>query len=267
MKDLMNPAHDVQTTDAATTDAAFEHRTRDKWREVPSTRSGRAFSANLLEWPDDALLEYWEGCRREVSVPEIRGWFQDLYAPEFEGKDVLEVGPGIGIDGIFFAQHGARLTFADIVEENLALVRRLCALKGVEARTTFIEDFFHYEFDTPFDAFMFIGSMHHAPFEFSRRQAAALTPFLRPGGRVVMLAYPKVRYELSGATSFEEFAKKTDGERTPWAEWYDDEKTGRLFGPGFRLNWSRCFGRKPTDFIWFDLTKVDAKDCKGEKAS
>jgi SAM-dependent methyltransferase len=241
------------------TTITFEDRTRAKWREVPSTRTGRVWSSDLCAYTDEDLIAYWEEARRDTSVLQVRGWFQQHYAPEFAGKDVLEVGPGIGIDGIFFAQHGARLTFADIIEENLALLHRLCALNGVEARTYFIDDFFHYEFDAPFDAFMFIGSMHHAPFGFSQRQLAAMTPFLKPGGRAVMLAYPKARYELSGARSFEEFAKKTDGERTPWAEWYDDEKVQRLFGPEFRLNWSRCFGPKPTDFIWFDLTKTRAE--------
>lgn len=235
---------------------SFEQRTREKWREIPSTREGRVLSTDLLEWPDDRLLDYWERVRREVSVPEARGWFQERYASAFAGMDVADVGPGIGIDGIYFAQHGARVTFVDIVEENLTLLRRLCGIKGVAADFYYINDFFHYRFDKRFDVFMFIGSMHHAPFEFSRRQAAAMTPFLRPGGRVVMLAYPKERFVATGARDFEEFAKRTDGERTPWAEWYDEEKVCRLFGPDFRLNWSRRFGQQGIEFIWFDLIKA-----------
>jgi SAM-dependent methyltransferase len=169
---------------------------------------------------------------------------------------VADVGPGIGIDGIHFAERGARITFVDIVEDNLTLLRRICSLKGVEADTYYIDDFFRYRFDKQFDAFLFIGSMHHAPFEFSRRQVAAMMPFLRPGGKVVMLAYPKERFIASGARGFEEFAKRTDGERTPWAEWYDEGKVMELFGPAFHLNWSRRFGQHDIEFIWFDLTKV-----------
>jgi SAM-dependent methyltransferase len=234
----------------------FERRTREKWRELPATRSGRVFSADLLEWPDDKLLEYWEECRRQIVAPAAHGWFLEQYATKLGGLDVLEVGPGIGIDGIHFAQHGARMTFADIVEDNLALLRRICALKGVEADTHFIEDFLRFDFDRAFDAFLFIGSMHHAPFEFAQREVAALAPFLKPGGRVVMLAYPKERYIATGARDFEEFAARTDGARTPWAEWYDEMKVGQLFGPAFRLNWSRRFGQQDIEFIWFDLAKV-----------
>ena len=238
-----------------TVDTAFEDRTRDKWREIPATRMGRMFSADLLEWDDERLLAYWEQCRAEVSLPEVRGWFQELYADEFRGRDVAEVGPGVGIDGIYFARHGARITFVDIVEDNLAMLRRICGLLGVEADTYYIDDFFTYRFDKQFDAFVFIGSMHHAPFEFSQRQLAAMIPFLKPGGKVVMLSYPKERFDASGARDFAEFAKTTDGERTPWAEWYDDEKVCWLFGPEFELNWSRRFGKDNIEFIWFDLTK------------
>jgi hypothetical protein len=102
-----------------------------------------------------------------------------------------------------------------------------------------------------------MGSLHHAPFSVVRREVAALTQFLRPGGKAFMLAYPKERYLLSGRKSFRTFGKATDGERTPWAEWYDDAKAKALFGPSFELTFSKVFGRKePIDFNWFELTKL-----------
>jgi len=78
--------------------------------------------------------------------------------------------------------------------------------------------------------------------EFMKRQIEAMTKFMKVNGKVLMLAYPRERYIQSGAKSFTEFGKMTDGERTPWAEWYDDEKVEALFGPNFKLNWSRNFG-------------------------
>ncbi len=229
---------------------------RDKWRELPGTRQERLFSRNMLEWSDQQLLQYWEEGRRQTSTPEVRGWFQQLYKDEFAGKEVADIGPGIGVDGIFFAQHGARVTFVDIVQDNLTLLQRICALKGIRAEYYFVEDFFAFHFDKAFDVFMAIGSFLNAPFDFMKKEVAALSPFLRIGGKVVMLAYPKERYIQLGAQSFEHFGKMTDGERTPWAEWYDDEKTKSLFGPDYRLNWSRNFGTDGIEFNWFDLTKV-----------
>ncbi len=229
---------------------------REKWKELPATREDRFMSREMLEWPADRLLQYWEECRETTSVWDVRGWYQSLYASSFEGADLADIGPGVGIDGIFFAQHGARVTFVDIVEDNLKVVQRICALKGVKADFYFIDDFFRYRFGRKFDVLMFIGSFHNAPFAFSEHQARALVPWLKGGGKVVMLAYPKERYVASGARTFEEFGKMTDGERTPWCEWYDDEKIRALFGPDFFLNWSRNFGKGEIEFNWFDLTRI-----------
>lgn len=234
----------------------FECRLREKWQEIPATRQDRAFSSDLLKWSDEMLLDYWEECRRQTTTPEVRGWFQDLYNDDFVGLEVADVGPGVGVDGIYFAQRGANITFVDIVEDNLKLLERICKLKGVKAEFYFIDDFFNYNFKKKFDVFLFIGSMINAPFDFAQRQLKSMMTFLRPNGKALMLAYPKERYIRLGARNCEEFGKMTDGERTPWCEWYDDEKVRLLFGPGFRLNWSRNFGQDNIEFNWFDLSKT-----------
>jgi len=243
---------------------SFDSRLREKWREIPATREGRMFSSDLLKVGDDALLEYWELCRAETCTPEVRGWYQDLYKEKLSGSAVADIGPGIGLDGIWFAQHGARVTFVDIVEDNLKLLRRLCDLKKIKADFYYVDDFFTYRFATTFDCFLCIGSLINAPFEFTKRQVEALSRSLRVAGKVLMLGYPKERYDASGARDGAEFAATTDGPRTPWVEWYDDHKVQVLFGPTFRLEWSRNFGYHPTDFNWFELTKVaDATDMRG----
>jgi 2-polyprenyl-3-methyl-5-hydroxy-6-metoxy-1,4-benzoquinol methylase/predicted O-methyltransferase YrrM len=233
----------------------FGKRLREKWCELPGTRRGRARSSDLLALSDGQLLEYWEACRRETSGADVRGWYQDLYREKFAGLDIADIGSGLGIDSVFFAEHGARVTFADIVEENLMVLRRLAPLKKVQADFYYIDDFFHFHFDKEFDVLLCIGSLLNAPFEFMQREVRALSQFLRVGGRAVVLAYPKERFVASGAKDFAEFAKTTDGERTPWCEWYDDDKTRQLFGESFRLNWSRNFGNDGIEFNWFDLTK------------
>jgi len=233
----------------------FESKLREKWQEIPATRQDRAFSSDLLKWSDAQLLEYWEECRRQTTTPEVRGWFQDLYKDDFVGLDVADVGPGVGVDGIYFAQRGANITFVDIVEDNLNLLERICRLKGIKADFYFIDDFFSYHFKNKFDVFLIIGSMINAPFDFTQEQLKSMLTFLRPGGKALMLGYPKERYIQLGARNCEEFGKMTDGERTPWCEWYDDEKIRSLFGPDFSLNWSRNFGQDDIEFNWFDLTK------------
>lgn len=236
---------------------SFAGSLRQKWCEIPCTRQERLISSEMLNWSDEKLLIYWEECRRQTCVKEVRGWYQDTYKDMFNGLEIAEVGPGVGIDGIFFAQHGANVTFIDIVQDNLILLERICSIKGIKANYYYIDDFFNYHFENSFDVFIFIGSLINAPFEFTKRQADAMMPFLKDGGRIVMLAYPKERYETLGARSFTEFGKMTDGERTPWCEWYDDGKVKALFGEKFVLNWSRNFGRDGIEFNWFDLTKIN----------
>ena len=234
----------------------FDRRLREKWREIPATRQDRLFSTDLLSVSDEALLGYWERCRAETCTPDVRGWYQELYKDRLANADVADIGPGIGLDGIWFAQHGARVTFVDIVEDNLSLLRRVCRLKGVDADFYFIDDFFEYRFTKAFDCLLCVGSLINAPLDFTKRQVRALAPFLRVGGLVLMLGYPKARFEASGARDGAAFAATTDGPRTPWIEWYDDDKARELFGPAFRLEWSRNFGVGGTEFNWFELTKV-----------
>lgn len=229
---------------------------REKWCELPSTRQDRIYSKEMLCWSDEQLLDFWEECRRETVTPEVRGWYQDLYKNEFSGRRLADIGPGIGIDGIFFAEHGAKVTFVDIVHDNLLLIERVCKLKNIDAEYYYIDDFFSFHFSHSFDVFMFVGSMHNAPFEFSQQQAQAMTPYLDKNGKITILTYPRERFECLGAKDFAEFGKMTDGERTPWCEWYDGLKIVKLFGPEFRLNWSRNFGEDGIEFNWFDLTKI-----------
>ncbi len=53
----------------------------------------------------------------------------------------------------------------------------------------------------------------------------ALAACLKPeGGRFIMHSYPKARWEREGSLAFDKWGVKTDGEGTPWAEWYDSVK-------------------------------------------
>jgi len=116
----------------------FEKKLRDKWRELPGGRMDRIYSESLMSLSDYELLNYWDRCKEQTSVSDIRGWYQTQYRSEFSGKTLLDIGPGIGIDGIYFAGQGSKVTFADIVEENLTLLRNICDLKAIKAEFCYI---------------------------------------------------------------------------------------------------------------------------------
>lgn len=229
----------------------FLSRLRDKWREIP-VNEGRVFSRDLLAMDEAKLMALWQD---NYATPE-RQWYREHYTPLVKGKDVLDLGSGFSVDGMHFLREGAHVTFADIVEDNLAATRRVAQHFKLPAEYYYIDDVKRFRLPHPYDFIFAIGSLHHSPFDLAQKEVAAVAEFLRPGGLFLLFTYPKERFEASGARNFREFGRKTDGERTPWAEWYDDEKVRKLFGPGFDLRWSKVFGRRDQpDFNWFELAK------------
>ena len=231
-------------------------RYREKWREAPSgsDMAGRVWSTELLALPDDRLLAAWNELAVSRYAGEI-GWVGPLYFDSFRGRQVIELGSGLGYDGLRFAEQGAHWTFADIVPDNLELIRRIASLKGLVDRVRFhrIPDDLSFDgLPRDYAAVWVCGSIHHVPFEIARREALALLPHLVPGGRWIELVYPRERWLREGALPFEEWGKLTDGERTPWAEWHDVEKVKRrLFPAPFRTLLD--FGFAADNYRWLDL--------------
>jgi hypothetical protein len=84
---------------------------REKWREVPGaadTDERRFFSA-LLSLADADLLNVWEGQARSRASGVI-GWVGPLYRAYFASRRVLELGSGLGFDGMRFAIQGSEWT-------------------------------------------------------------------------------------------------------------------------------------------------------------
>ena len=170
---------------------------------------------------DEALLAAWEAMAARRYAGEL-GWLGPLYIDAFRGKCVLEVGSGLGFDGIRFASEGAAWTFADIVPENLEVIRRIAGLKGLSGSVRFhsIDDDLSFAaLPSDYDAIWVFGSIHHIPFEMARQEALGVLGHLKPGGRWMELVYPRERWLREGSLSFDEWGRVTDGERTPWVEW------------------------------------------------
>src|SRR4051812_17198400 len=76
-----------------------------------------------------AYFEQVERKRRELEP------FIDDFAdfPSTAGRELLEIGVGLGTDFIRFARAGARATGIDLTERSVQLVRRRLELEGLEA--------------------------------------------------------------------------------------------------------------------------------------
>jgi SAM-dependent methyltransferase len=184
----------------------------------------------LLEMPDAELLACWERARAETCDGLIglglRGWYHAIYRPWVLDRKILEVGPGIGIDGVAFALAGASMSFADISPTNLNVVSRVFGLKGLRAphclHVQNLDDFDRLDCD--YDAVFAFGSLHHMESDVAKPAVAALARRLKPGGRFVMHAYPFGRWVNEARPPFSKWGEATDGPGTPWAEWYDTKK-------------------------------------------
>lgn len=230
---------------------------RNKWVEVPTTRFGRKSTADFLKLSDKELLSEWMASREDITTGSEfahRGWYHTLYAEGMRGKKLLDIGSGFAIDSITFAQHGALVSFVDLALSNLEVVRRLCKLLGLEStRFTFLKDIGSLEaLDADYDVIMAMGSLHHAPAEIIKPEVQELIRHLKTGGRWLQLAYPRTRWVRDGKPSFDRWGEITDGNGTPWAEWYDLPKLLSLMEPA-HFEVVLCQEFHDSDFIWFDL--------------
>jgi 2-polyprenyl-3-methyl-5-hydroxy-6-metoxy-1,4-benzoquinol methylase len=231
---------------------------RRKWGAVTTSLLNRA-EADLANTSDKELWSIWTRLTEEATTGDghsVRGWYHDLYRDAFKGKRVLDVGCGLGIDGLTLARAGASVTFLDIVASNLEILERLCRIAHLEdVRFHYLRDLASIEtLPDNFDVIWCQASMIHAPFSFARREAEALLSHLPVGGRWIELAYPRERWERDGRLPFREWGRITDGELTPWAEWYDLKRLRARLHPA-EFDVVSHFNFHQDDFVWFDLTR------------
>lgn len=233
---------------------------REKWREVPGgdDDAPRSFTTELRTLRDPELLSFWDDMASRRAASAL-GFLQPLYRDFFRGRHTLDVGSGLGLDGMRFAADGARWTFADIAPSNLEILRRIAALKGLSHLVSFhlIGDDLSFDEVQPLDAVIAIGSLHHVPFEIAKRECAAILTRLKRPGRWLELVYPKTRWEKEGRPTFDRWGSMTDGERTPWSEWYDLDKLRKRLAPAQTCEVLN-FDFQGTDFHWFDLEVTPA---------
>jgi 2-polyprenyl-3-methyl-5-hydroxy-6-metoxy-1,4-benzoquinol methylase len=232
---------------------------RKKWTEVPDDVA-RVQVPRLLEKRDEELLEFWENARKTAVTGEYfsrRGWYHLLYEPLFRGARIMDFGSGLGMDGLSFAAYAAQVTFVDLADQNLALLKRIASLKGF-ANVDFVhlESFESFQnLGREYDVILASGSLHHAPQRVIRQEIQELAPRLKIGGRWLQLAYPKERWEREGRPPFSKWGECTDGAGTPWGEWYDLQKLLKVFEP-MKFEALLAFNYHNDDFNWFDLVRI-----------
>ena len=240
------------------TNKSIVRKNRVKWKTLPAG-AGRKQVDTLLSLGDNELLDFYNDSIRYWE--KERGWEYDKYASQFSARSILEIGSGLGYDGITYSKSAECWTFCDIIPENIQLVRRIARLMDVSnVKYQTIEDFIHHDYGDQYNGFYAHGVLHHVPFEIAKKEVSNIDRYLTRGAKVVLLMYPYERWVLCGKPSFEEFGTMTDGEGTPWAEYYDDQKIKALFGDSYKLESSINWGHQNAEFVNFELIKLGKSD-------
>jgi SAM-dependent methyltransferase len=237
-------------------------RSQSYWRFVPSGE-GKHNSAELIELPDAELERAWDRAfaSRFLRYPEEECFLLQM-AAEFKNKPILSIGSGMGFHEIHYQRHGARVTCCDIVGTNLEVIRRMCAIKGLEPiPTIFSTDSSRESFEGRYDVAFIYGSLMAMPAAEQRHLLSQVRKALQPDGQIVLMLYTwKFAESTCGWRSPDEFdplvfAKASDptteGEHCPWSDWHDDAKLLDLAGPGMKIT-RRQFWQQGL-FVWYAL--------------
>src|SRR6267143_5457642 len=169
-----------QTVD---TDAKLKERVRAFWQAHPC---GTKFS--------DAEI----GTREFFERIEAHRYAKESHIPEAadfagaRGLKVLEIGCGLGTDGVQFAKAGADYTGVDLTDAAVDLARRRFELFGLRGKFQ-IADAESLDFaDESFDLVYSHGVLHHTPD--TARAVREIHRVLRPGGRAIVMLYHRGSY-------------------------------------------------------------------------
>jgi 2-polyprenyl-3-methyl-5-hydroxy-6-metoxy-1,4-benzoquinol methylase len=143
------------------------------------------------------------GTREYFAEVEARKYFVEPHIPKFAnfrewtGKDVLEIGCGIGTDSVNFARAGANLTIVELSNESLAMTRLRLELEGLHAELI-NGNAEHLDELIPagkkFDLVYSFGVIHHTPHP--ERVIAGIAHRLKPTGEVRIMVYARYSWKV-----------------------------------------------------------------------
>lgn len=163
-----------------------------------------------LEATVDAVRNYWDSHTLgfqyvtdkniEPGTPEffahIQPWMNPYKFPWImerieresailEGKQLLEIGCGMGYDSLEFLKRGVRVTATDLTPNAVELTRRHFEVEGVEAEDVRIANALDLPFaDESFDAAWANGVLHATGD--TKKAISEVWRILKPGGRAII---------------------------------------------------------------------------------
>ncbi|RJQ28488.1 MAG: class I SAM-dependent methyltransferase [Peptococcaceae bacterium] len=155
----------------------------------------------IRQWTNDPCdAVFAGGCEKgsREFFEKVREYRYKRYAPwlkklldglEVKGKEVLEIGCGMGNDLLTFAQNGANATGMDLVPAHIALAQKLFEFYGCRAAIMEMDAESLSFPDDSFDLVYSFGVLHHTPN--IEKAILEIHRVLRPGGKAVIGLYHK----------------------------------------------------------------------------
>jgi SAM-dependent methyltransferase len=212
---------------------SLEQRIRDYWNNQPcNVRHSKNTPGSLEFFQDVSARRY----RVEPHIPEFAGFYL------WQGKQVLEIGPGIGTDAAEFARNGADYYGIDYSDESVKLAQQRFKVEELEG--TFVcgdsSDVKSYTTLPKMDLVYSYGVIHHFPA--IDRIIDNVYNILKPGGEFRFMVYAKNSWKQAminrGLDQFEAQAG------CPYAKSYTKDDILDLLGSKFhleRLRQDHCF--------------------------
>jgi len=143
------------------------------------------------------------GTRDYFDEVETRKYFVEPHIPEFanfprwRGKDVLEIGCGIGTDSVNFVRNGANLTIVELSTESLAITKKRLELEHLQAdlingNAEGLDELLPQ--GKKFDLIYSFGVIHHTPHP--ERVVSAIAKRLKPGGELRIMVYARHSWKV-----------------------------------------------------------------------
>jgi ubiquinone/menaquinone biosynthesis C-methylase UbiE len=161
----------------------LKERVRAFWQEHPCGSKFSDAEIGTREFFDRVEQHRYE---KEWHIPAAAGFAST------RGLRVLEIGCGMGTDGLQFARAGAIYTGVDLTEAAVYLARKNFESAGVSGELC-VSDAENLDFtDESFDVVYSHGVLHHTPdIEAAVREVHRV---LKPGGRAIVMLYHRGSY-------------------------------------------------------------------------
>ena len=127
-----------------------------------------------------------------------KGWEHEKYGQLFEGRNVVEVGSGLGFDAYILAQKANSYTCVDINPIQIDFIKRIHSLylnyenKSInDISYEVLKNPFKHKYHRKFDGFYSHGVLHHIPFKDAQKQFKNINKYLEKGSLCVFFDVSK----------------------------------------------------------------------------